>query len=102
MFLLVCVILSRGRRGLCLGVSLRQTPWERGFPGQRPPHMVKSGQYGSYWNAFFLSESDQIQHQKQTNQRVYSYAFVALETSLQMGSENEKFNPNPKSKIREF
>ena len=61
MFLLESVILSIGGRGLCLGVSLDRDPLDRDHPDRdppqtetprhRPPCIVKSGQYASYWNA---------------------------------------------------
>ena len=73
MFLHLCVILFTGG-----GVSLTETPtrqktswtaipWietpldrdtpldkDTPFPRQRPPRMVKSGRYASYWNAFLF------------------------------------------------
>ena len=53
--------LSRGslsRRGLsprslCQADPQTETPTET--PQQRPPYMVKSGRYASYWNAFLLT-----------------------------------------------
>ena len=41
------------RRPLTETLLWTETPLNRDPPGQSPPQTVKSGQYISYWNAFF-------------------------------------------------